>query len=210
LWRKKTWFRLRPSLLVLSIITLLLAALVWSLGPLLFLAEFWPAPRVMAHVGIFWAGVLAIAYFGLGRRARPVLAGLALLIVLSFIGANNRVFDEQLRLNRRDATKANRIVARLEAMPGFLAVRFVALDGVSWTHPLRLGTLDHDLNVSAFGAEQAKADILAEVSGYDLKLAEEDAQIAQAAAYCRGQEPWPGPRSVTIQDGLAIVCLGPG
>ncbi len=211
LWRIRRSLRLpRPSLLVLSIVTLLFAALVWSLGALLFLEEFWPSPRVMAHVGIFWAGVLAVSSQCFGPRVRVALTGLAILIVLAFIGSNNRIFDEQRRLNARDAYKANRIVARLEMTPGFPGVRLVAVDGVAWTHPLRVGTLDHDLNVSAFGAEQAKVDVLAEVSGYDLTLAEDEARIKAAAAYCRGVDPWPGPRSVAIEDRLAIVCLGPG
>jgi hypothetical protein len=207
-WRTRSCFRLpRPSLLV-SIVTLLLASLVWSLGALLFIAEFWPSPRVMAHVGIFWAGALAVCYQCFGPRVRAALMGLAILIVLTFIGSNNRIFDEQRRLNARDAYKANRIVARLETTPGFSGIRFVAADGAAWTHPLRVGTLDHDLNVSAFGAEQAKVEVLAEISGYDLVPAEDEAQIKAAAAYCRGVEPWPGPRSVAIQQDLAIVCLG--
>jgi hypothetical protein len=210
LWRTRSWFRPRPPLLALSTIALLLASLAWSLGTLLLLEEFWPTPRVLAHVGIFWAGVLAIAHQCFGRRARAALAALAALIVLSFIGSNNLILDEQLRLNHRDAQKANRIVARLEAMPGFSEVRSVVVDGSDWTYPLRFGTLDHDLNVSAFGAPWAKVDILAEISGYDLQLAQEEAQIAAAAAYCRGLEPWPGPQSVAIQGPLAIVCLGPG
>jgi hypothetical protein len=164
----------------------------------------------MAHVGIFWAGALAVSYQCSGPRARAALASLAVLIVLAFIGSNNRIFDEQHRLNARDAYKANRIAARLETTPGFPGVRLVAVDGVAWTHPLRVGTLDHDLNVSAFGAEQAKVDILAEVSGYDLVATEDEAQIKAAAAYCRSVDPWPGPRSVAIEDRLAIVCLGPG
>jgi hypothetical protein len=209
LWRTRSWFRLpRPFLLVLSIVALLFASLVWSLGALLFIAEFWPSPRVMAHVGIFWAGALAVAYQCSGPRVRAALMGLAILIVLTFIGSNNRIFDEQRRLNARDAYKANRIVARLETTPGFSGVRSVAADGAAWTHPLRVGTLDHDLNVSAFGAEQAKVEVLAEISGYDLVPAEDEAQIKAAAAYCRGVEPWPGPRSVAIQQDLAIVCLG--
>lgn len=210
LWRTRSWLRPRPPLLVLSIIALLLVSLVWSLGVLLLLAEFWPTSRVMAHVGIFWAGVLAISHRCLGPRARAALAAHAALIVLSFIGANNRVLDEQRRLNLRDGHKANRIVARLEAMPGFSSVRYVAVDGVDWAYPLSFRTMDHDLNVSAFGAGWAKVSILAEISGYDLELAREEAQIAAAAAYCRGVEPWPGPRSAVIRDQLAIVCLGPG
>jgi MFS family permease len=210
LWRGRDLRSPRSPLLSLSILLLLLASLVWSLGTLLVLEEFWPASRVMAHMGIFWAGLLAVAYLCLSPRPRATLAALALLITFSFIGSNNRILDEQLRLNRRDAYRANRIVARLETMPGFSGVQFLAVQGVNWNYPVPFATQDHDLNLSAFGATQAKVALMAEVSGYDLQLAEEDAQIAAGAAYCRGQEPWPGARSVAIQGSLAIVCLNPG
>lgn len=210
LWRARSWLRPRPPLLVLSICALLAASLVWSFGPLLLLSEFWPSPRVMAHVGIFWAGVLAISFLCFGPRARAALAILAVLTVLSFIGSNNRIFNEQLRLNVRDAHKANRIVARLEALPGFWGIQKVAVNGVNWSYPIQFQTLDHDMNVSAFGADWSKVDLLAEISGYDLAVAEEETDLAAAAAYCRDVEHWPGPRSVTIQGPLAIVCLGPG
>jgi len=210
LWRTRSWLRPRPPLLATAIIALLLASLAWSLGTLLLLAEFWPAPRIMAHVGIFWAGVLAIAHLCWGQRVRVALAMLAVFIVLSFVGSNNRVLDEQLRLNRRDAHRANRIVARLAALPGFSKVRYVTIAGGDWGYPMRFETVDHDLNISAFGAYWGKVNVLAEISGYDLQLATDGAQIQAAAAYCRGLEPWPGPRSVTIRDDLAIVCLGPG
>lgn len=210
LWRTRTWFRPRPLLLLLSVVALLLAALVWSFGPLLLLAEFWPSPRVMAHMGIFWAGVLAISYLCFGPRARAALAVLVVLIVLSFIGSNNRIFNEQFRLNVRDAHKANRIIARLEALPGFWGIKKVAFNGVNWSYPIRFQTLDHDMNVSAFGADWSKVALLAEISGYNLPLAEEEADLAAAAEYCRGVEHWPGPQSVAIQGPLAIVCLGPG
>jgi hypothetical protein len=207
--RTRGWLRPRTPLLALSVLALLLASLVWTLGTLLVLAEFWPAPRIMAQVGIFWAGVLALSHQYLGRRARPALAALAVLAVLSFLGSNLRVLDEQRRLNLRDADTANRIIARMEAMPGFSEVRFVAVDGAAWSYPLRFGTVDHDLNVSAFGAAWAKVSILAEISGYDLELAVDEDQIQTAALYCHGLDPWPGPRSVTIQGTMAIVCLGP-
>lgn len=207
LWRTRPWLRLRPPLVCLSTLGLLAVSLVWSLGLLLILREFWPAPRVMAHVGIFWAGTLAVAYLCLGLRARRALALLAFLIVLSFIGANNRILNDQLRLNARDAHKANRIVARLEGLPGFSSIEAVAFDGADWRYPLSYGTTEKDLNISAFGARWAMVAILREVSGYDIKPARTPSQIDAAAAYCRGVEPWPSPASVTIKNRLAIICL---
>jgi hypothetical protein len=205
--------RLRPLaarsvLLFLAVAGLLAAALVWTVGIILVLDDFWPVPRVMSHTGVFWAGVLAIAFASLGAWGRRALAGVSLLLVLSFVGSSNRILNDQVRLNVRDAAKANRIVARLEALPGFTGTETVAVHGSTWSYPLSYGTADHDMNISAFGADWAKVALLREVSGYDLKLAKADAQKAAAAAYCGGVPPWPGPGSVTIRDGLAILCLG--
>jgi len=66
------------------------------------------------------------------------------------------------------------------------------------------------MNLSAFSADWAKLSILREISGYDLKAAKDQVQKDAAAAYCREVKPWPGPQSVTLRDGLAIVCLGSG
>jgi hypothetical protein len=199
---------LRSGALFLTITAVLAAALVWSVGLIIVLEDFWPVPRVMSHVGVFWAGVLVIGHRCLSARARPALAGIALMLLLSFIGGSNRILNDQLRINSRDAAKANRILARMEALPGFSGTETVAADGSIWTYPLTFATADHDMNISAFGAEWAKVALLREVSGYDLKLAKDAAQKAAAAAYCRGVEPWPGEASVTIENRLIILCLG--
>jgi hypothetical protein len=204
----RPWLRPRPMLLLLITLALLAAALVWTVGIIIVLADFWPVPRVMSHTAVFWAGVLAIAYRCSGTRARQVLGFLSLLIVLSFIGSSNQILGDQIRLNVRDMEKANRILLRLEALPGFSGTETVAVVGTPWTYPLGYHTSDHDMNISAFGARWAQVAILREISGYDLKVAESDALKAAAAAYCRGVRPWPGPEAVTIKDGLAILCLG--
>jgi hypothetical protein len=207
LWRTSPWRRPQAAALLLAVLALLAASLVWSVGILMILAEFWPVPRVMSHVGIFWAGLLAIAYLCFGRYTRQGLAVLATLIVLSFIGADNRILRDQVRVNARDMLRANRILERLETLPGFPDVAFVAIDGRDWRYPLRYSTTDHDLNISAFGADWSQVAILREVSGYDLEAAKDPGQIALAETLCRAVKPWPDPRSVMIRDQLAIVCM---
>lgn len=199
--------RPRPLLLATAVVALLMVALAWSLGVLWVIQEFWPTPRVLAHIGIFWAGALAVAYHASGRRARAVLALLTCLIVLSFVGSSNSALNDQVRLNTRDAHKANRILVRLETHPGFSAAASVVVTGINWGYPLGYTTMDHDMNISAFGATWAQIDVLRELSGYDLRQPT-PAEVARAIAYCRTVEPWPGFRSVTVRDGLAIVCLG--
>jgi hypothetical protein len=205
--RARPWLRPRTLFPLLAVVLLLAASLVWTVGIIMVLEDFWPAPRVMSHIGVFWAGALAIACQCAGARVRQALGSLSLLVLLSFIGSDNRILGDQIRLNLRDRAKASRILARIEAMPGFSGTAAVAVHGATWTYPLGFGTSDHDMNISAFGASWAKVAILREISGYDLKPAESDAQKAAAAAYCRGVLPWPGPESVVAKDGLVIICL---
>jgi Glucosyl transferase GtrII len=210
LWRTRPWRWPRASMLLLAVYVLLAGSLVWSVGIIMFLVEFWPAPRIMSHVGIFWAGLLAIAFRCFGARMRKVLAVMSVLILLSFVGASNRVLRDQARLNARDALKASRIVARLEMQPGFSEMAFVALIGKALGYyPLVYPTTDHDMNISALAPDWSRLAVLRELSGYDLKPAADEAQWNAAAAYCQKVKPWPGPESVAIQGRLAIICLGP-
>jgi hypothetical protein len=207
LWRARPWLQARAAALLLLAYALIAAALVWSVGIIIVLAEFWPVPRVMSHVGIFWAGLLVISWLCFGGTARKLLGLIAALILLSFIGADNRILREQLRLNTRDQLRASRIVGRLEMSPGFAQIASVAVVGKEWRYPLPYSTADHDMNISAFGALQGRLTILREVSGYDFIQAKDPAEIAAAEVYCRSVQPWPGPESVAVQGHLAIICL---
>jgi hypothetical protein len=189
-----------------SVIMLLAAAIVSTVGVIAVLEEFWPAPRVMAPSGVFWAGCVVLASGSWGRRVRRLVVALSTLAVLAFLGASNRILAEQHRLNARDSSKANRIVARIEALPEFSRVTSVAVHGKPWRYPLAYRTADHDMNISAFGADWAQVPLLAEVSGYAFVAADPAAQ-EMAAAYCREVEPWPGPQSIAIRAEVAIVCL---
>jgi hypothetical protein len=209
--RARPWrLQWQSAVLLLAVVALLAAAVVWTVGIVMVPATFWPVPRVMAHAGILWAGTLAISYRCAGTRGRWALALLSLLIVLAFVGSDNRILSDQYRLNTRDAAKASRIVARLEMQPGFSGTEPVVVNGTAPNYPLGYGTQDMDMNLSAFSADWAKLSILREISGYNFRTAESQAQRDAAAAYCRTVKPWPGPESVTLRDGLAIVCLGSG
>ena len=191
----------------LVVLAALGAALPGTLGLLLVLREFWPAPRVIAPVAIFWAGVVALAYLLHGEWVRRALAVLVSVVLVSFVGIDNRVFSEQLRLNRRDALLANRIVMRLETAPGFSAASRLVMSGKPAQYTLPFLTQTYDTNVSALRAEWSKRQIVREISGY--RLATPSAvEVAAAAAYCAQAQPFPAPDSVVVQDGLAIVCLG--
>ena len=194
---------------VAGIAVLLGCALLWSVGVLLLRQLYWPVPRTMAHVGIFWAGCLVIAA---GTAPRPwIRRGLgmaAAAILLSFVGVNQHIFDDQWRLNRRDQHKANRILLRLEALPGFEEVQKVAFVGRSGWYPLgMMRTQWGDMNTSAFGPFWSQVSLLREVSGYDVGWFLAPQERAAADGYCAHAEPWPAPDSVAIRGGLGIVCL---
>jgi hypothetical protein len=202
--RRPRW---RALSLGLAVVVLVALALVWTLGVLLILEEFWPVARVMSHVGVLWAGILVIAYHCLGRPwLRRPLGALALLVLVAFVGGGNRVLLEQIRLNARDTAKANRIIERLEALPGFTGREALVVRGNDWRYPQGYRTQDHDMNISAFGAAWAKAEILKEVSGYAFGPVLE-AQLPALDAYCAKVLPWPGPESVAVQDGAVVVCM---
>ncbi len=197
------------SIVVFAVNALLLAAaLVWSVGLAMLLKDFWPAPRVMPHLGVFWAGALVIATLGAGPRIRAGIGLVASLVVLSFIGSDNRILDDQLRLNMRDLALANRELARLERLPGIAANQTLALVGAVPTAGLSLATTDHDLNITAFAAPWSKIGILRELAGRDFLLPT-DAKFSDAKDACAGAESFPGNRSIFMKEDLAIVCLGP-
>jgi hypothetical protein len=203
----RVWRRPRSLPLLLAVAVLLATSLVWTLGLNAVRKDFWPTPRVMSHAGLLWGGALAITYRCSGPLARRGLALLSLLVVLSFVGSNNRIFSDQSRLNRRDALRATRILQRLERLDGFHGVDRVAVDGGHWGYPLRFKTLDHDQNTSAFAASWAKVDIFRERLAYDLTEAADEPAREAAARYCQEARPWPAAESVTVRDRLAVICL---
>lgn len=214
LLRREAWRRRRAAALAWAALGLLAAGLIWSVGVILVLEDFWPAARVMAHTGVFWAGVLAVAWTVSGPRRRTALAGLMAVVILSFIGTDNHILSDQQRINQRDALTANRIVERLESLTRFHDIETVAVAGGNWGFAERIATTDHDMNISAFGAKWAKVQLLREISGYDWKWGAGEnepvpgeAVTRMADDHCRGVEPWPAAESVTVQGHLAIVCL---
>jgi hypothetical protein len=205
--RARPW-RTGRLALALGFLSLLGAALMWSLGIPLALGSFlWLPPRSMAHIGIFWAGCCLLA---VELNAKPwvtrTVTVLSAVTVLSFIGVNQQVFEDQRRLNARDLAMANRIVGRLEVLPGFDKTMPVAFVGGQW--PGRaVATFWGDLNVSAYGAWWSQVPLLNEVSGLALRRQQDAERKVAADNYCAAVEPWPAVEAVTVRDGMAIVCL---
>jgi hypothetical protein len=128
------------------------------------------------------------------------------ILMLGYVAADASILFGQRRVNLWDHQLANRIVARLEAQPGFASIRRLAVVGRLPAHPFPLQTTDHDMNSSAFGAPWSKVGVIEQATGLVFDQASE-ADIQIAKTYCAAHDPWPGPDAVTATSELGIVCL---
>jgi hypothetical protein len=176
------------------------------IGVVAVLQSWWPVPRVLAQTGMFWGGMFAlVCHFAPPAGRRILFAGLS-VILFSFIGLNGVIFSDQLRMNMRDIERANRVVARIEALPGFDQIRGVVIGGGSGANLSPVRTTHGDMNISAFSVAWSKVPILNEVSGYRFQEAPGDV-TQKANAYCQGSAKWPAPESVIRMGSFAVVCL---
>jgi hypothetical protein len=182
------------------------AGVALSVGVIAVLKDWWPAPRVLSQIGLFWGGVLAIGLMHAGARMRPLLLGLGAAVVLSCTGLSIRVASEQLRLNRRDMTQAAQILAEVDRLPDAERLTGVCLHGGSRFYPAGFKTAFYDLNISALSVTWARTWLLNEVSGRNY-VPPNDAVAAQAASYCANAPRWPRRDSVTRIGNYAVVCL---
>jgi hypothetical protein len=205
--RSRPWGDRRRLAAAVAVVILLACGVAWTLGLSWVLAEFWPVPRTLSHIALLWSAALAIAMVGAPPAARRLLAGVAGLALLAFVGTDNRILSEQQRINRRDAATAIRIVARFETLPNLDKVARLAFVGSLSGYSHAMGTHDMDLNLSAFAAAWSPVPLVLETSGYSWIPIKGPKGRAPAVEYCRGVAPWPGPQSVAVQGDLAIVCL---
>jgi hypothetical protein len=163
----------------------------------------------MAHTGVLWGGCVVLAALAqAGRLLRRLQAALVVIVLLSFVGASERVFVDQWQLNLRDIQLANRIVARLERHPGFAEVRrVVVIPGRAWYPTGPAPTQWGDMNVSAFTAFWSQVEVLRETSGYNIHRSTIPAELAVADAHCASVAPWPERQAVKVTGELAVVCL---
>jgi len=176
------------------------------LGVVLVLKQWWPVPRVFAHTGLMWAGMFALCAASAAPVFRRIALGIAAVVVFSFIGTNNHVFSDQLRMQMRDVSKTNRILGRVEMLPDFRSLQGIVVHGGYWTYALPLATQQGDMNVSLLYPAWTKRALVNEVSGYNFQPAP-DAVAGKAAAWCTAERKWPAPEAVTAIEKFAVVCL---
>lgn len=181
--------------------------LVSFLIPLLPLKDWYPVPRVISTISLIWGGLFVIVYYkGTFFKKNYLLVICGLILIFGFIGINNHILIDQLRINRFDENKANRIISRIEENSKFINVKKIAIIGGSWRYPVEVETIQGDMNISAFGAEWAKVPLINEISGYSF-LEPTKEQAVHAKELCNTTSKWPSEESVFIIDDLAVACL---
>jgi len=201
--------KLKTLNLVLIFVMLLFAS-ISIIGVLVITKQWWPVPRVLYAEGAFWAGITTMAYMASGKTMKKIVLITAGIILFSFIGINNRIFKDQMRLNLIDLHRANRIIERLELHPAFHESLHIAIIGGNWggrwNYPVPIESAIGDMNISAFMASWSKVPILKEVGGYNFQEPTAD-QENLARQYCEKAPKFPHGDSVTIKDNLGIICM---
>jgi hypothetical protein len=183
-----------------------------SLGVIMPFGDWWPVPRVIAHVATIIGLIFLLAdscmHDSGNRYLKSTIFVFRIIVLVGFIFLSNQILADQQRINQQDKMMANRIISRLEMDPNFGNVQFVYINGGSWGFPARLRIVQGDMNVSAFFVDYSKVTLLSEVSGYRFERALGPREVA-GESYCKIKRPWPHAESVTVENDVAVICLNP-
>jgi hypothetical protein len=181
-----------------------------SLGVIIAFKDWWPVPRVLAHIAIIIGLTFLLADVCIQNSNNCFLKLTTfisrIMVLVGFVFLSNQILADQQRINQWDRMAANRIISRLEMNPNFGNIKFIHISGGSWGYPAKLRTIEGDMNISALFVPYSKAALLSEASGYDFKLAIGDNSII-GETYCKEKLPWPNAESITIDKDVAIICL---
>jgi len=208
LWRNsRTGGRLTKAV-GLVVLALVLAPL--SFGVIIFLQEWWPSYRVVAHLAVIGGLIFSIGDYcsseERGRVARRIQTTGRGLLLFIFVLMSNQIFADQLKLNAWDRMTATRLVARLEALPEFRSIRYVYVGGGLGVYPAGLRAAGGNLNVSELAVAWGKAKLLVAASGYRFLPAKREREVA-GEAYCSTAPTWPDNGAIKVDGDLAIICL---
>jgi hypothetical protein len=205
---------------IISIIIAFLFAISLTVLP-----EGWaPSFRSMLSVGIIWAAIATIA-LALSRDNMPrfirdnmpwIIIGAAALILIGFVGSNNRVLGDQQRVNARDLSMMNRIAVDINALDNigsinrilFIGTNAITLNGIStaadYSHGIKYGTT---LSIFAVWWPGYATQLYNELTGARFGFEGTKEEQSWALESCKGRR-WPEKGSVVGRGSLAVVCLG--
>ena len=181
-----------------------------SLGVIIPFGDWWPVPRVIAHVAIIIGCIFIVAISSMSdiqnRFIQSIVFISGALVFVGFMLLSNQILASQQMVNQWDRMMGNRIISRLEMRPDFDNVKFVYIYGGSWHYPAKLRAVQGDMNISAFAPDYSKVRLLSEVSGYRFERAT-GSKASAGENYCKGKRPWPHEDSITVDDDVAFICL---
>lgn len=195
---------------ILSCLIFGLILLCWSIasiGITVLFQDWYPAPRVFSHYSTL-IGLTLMTCFNyalpanrskLFRRTIYIVGG---ILVGCYALVGNQILVDQLRINKWDTLLANRIIGRLEVLPGYKNVTSIELQEAAFPYKHVLKTSHMDINQSAFSKEWSKASLFREATGDEFST----------MGLSRGSPPvckayWPAIDSIYIIGSKAIVCL---
>jgi len=168
------------------------------------LRDFWPSPRALISMGLWFAGVAACFHQCTPSRFRLVPVALTVLLAAAYVGIDARVNAEQAILNRREQAIAAAVAHDLRTLPDSNRIKRVVFFNGPGTWPDVPATFD--MNISALAVPWSAPGLLRATS--DLRVEGPAAGDSEtAASRCSGSPHWPAPGSVSIDGTLAIVCF---
>jgi hypothetical protein len=164
-------------------------------------------PRTLSALGVYWAGVFALAVSITSGRLQRAAIWLGVFVAFCYAINSNRQALDFARINERDRFVASRMVERLSLLEGFPNLRTVVLTNTHHTFNLdRISTESSGFNISSLYRNWSSVAVLREVSGTPFTLpTEDDRKLAENLAQVKPE--WPAPGSVFIEGDVGVVVL---
>ncbi len=182
-------------------------AFISIIGCLFLIQPWYPNPRVMATIGLFWSLITFIAFkISNGKKyLRKIVTILSIITLFSFTAKTNQIFSDRFRTNIKDHFLINRIIGRLETRNDFSNIKRIAILGIK-RHALEIPTQYYDLNVSALGASWAIVPLIYEITGYKFEPMSKN-ECVKLMKHCSKGNFWPSKESIYVEDDLALICI---
>lgn len=195
----KTYF---TTIVILSLSTISMIP-----GVILLLQNWWPMPRVIAHLAFGFGFCAMFIISNVPRQVQRTSLVFLALLTLSMSLKTQSMFIDQQKLNRIDGEVASAIAATVSESVGSDLFPTVTIVGGFYSHTnSSVSTMQGDLNMSAFGATFSKYPLVFGKFSTPPKLPtviQED----EAAAECSAHPLWPTTGSVFKSKDQVIVCL---
>jgi hypothetical protein len=159
--------------------------------------------RALSSLGVFWAGVFAVAWVLTTSQVRKSVVLVGALLVFGYCMKASQYSVDFARLNMREQLFGNRVIERLSESPENDGIRSVVFVGLG-SDFLR-EDLPSPIETSFYYPYNAVA-VLSEISG---RFFEEPtkADIIKANELSSKMPLWPHPQSIVIDKDLAVISI---